>query len=69
MKIPYDTGCYEPDVAGEQRIEITKEMIEAGVSCLEESGYLYGDRRSSGLNLLVREVFEKMLRCCRSSTR
>jgi hypothetical protein len=45
-------------------IEITPEMIAAGVNALDESGRLIEGVRS-GDSLLVREVFEAMRRASR----
>ena len=50
-------GGYEP---GE--ITVTPEMIQAGVECLERSGYLIGDGEPmSGVNLLVLELLTDTL--------
>lgn len=38
-------------------IEVTPEMVEAGLRVLEESGHLIGDRPSSADDLLIREVY------------
>lgn len=41
-------------------IEITPQMIEAGLATLEDSGRLINDRVSSGDGLLVRCIFLSM---------
>ena len=41
---------------------LTPEMIEAGINVLEESGRLPGDKRLTGDDVLVAEVFFAMLR-------
>ena len=42
-------------------IEITPEMIEAGLLVLVESGRLFTDYEMSGDRILVQEVFSTML--------
>lgn len=44
----------------EKEIEVTPEMIREGVTLLEESGYLASEG-CSGLNLVVQELFDRML--------
>ena len=49
---------YEPD----ELDQISPEMIEAGVNCLEESGYLTRNHSSAALELLVRQLLSDSLR-------
>ena len=44
-------------------IEVTPEMIEAGLKELDDSGRLGGDRLLSGDEVLVQQVFLAMWRC------
>ena len=55
------TGHYEG-------IEVTKEMIEAGLKVLEVSGRLIYDHRVSGDGLLIQDIFSAMMSACQHET-
>ena len=60
---PTDTKASSEDASSGQVCEITPEMVEAGISYLEDSGYLDVEAPEAGLHLVVREVFLRMLAC------
>ena len=50
-----------PRQAGVTPVEVTPQMVSAGLRVLEESGRLIGDRLVSGDEQLVRELLSEML--------
>lgn len=44
----------------EGALEITPEMVEAGLAVLEASGRLHNDRVSLGDRILVRQIYREM---------
>ena len=50
------------EICKELGIEITPQVIEAGLEVVEESGRLWHDSLSSGDSLLVQELFVAMYR-------